>query len=154
MSVLRHHVTAILLLSLAAMCAAGEFEIVSALRSLSTEDIGKVFIKPDQPQHPNFGNYLVLTSVDTDLYGFDSFDWQGGRPVGKLHVSYVALPLFREVAVDAKTMTKVRTAIEEAEAAHDRSLEEFRRQMDELRRSRAGEKAPPPNTSLERTRER
>ena len=77
---------------------------------------------------------------------------QSDKP--KLHVSYVALPLFREVAVDAKTMTKVRTAIEEAGAAHDRSLEEFRRQMDELRRSRAGEKAPPPNTSLERTRER
>jgi hypothetical protein len=153
MSTPRTAFIALVLLSLATGGVGGEFQVISTLRRLSAADIGKVFVKPDQPSHPNFGDYLVLTSVDSELYGFDTFDWQKGKPIGKLHVSYFALPLFQQVAVDDRTMDAVRAAIQKASEEHDRSLEKFRREMEELRREEATSQAMPPNTSLERTRE-
>jgi len=148
--------SACLLLIVAPLCIPADFTVVSAARHLRAADIGKVFVKPDQPPHPNFGKYLVLTDVDGTLYGFDTFNFEDGKPIGKFHVSYFASPLFREVAIDRETMKLVKVAIKEADDAHERSLEGFRQEMEALRRARTSDEnaKPPPNKSLERTRER
>ena len=120
-------------------CFAAEGEPFSGARLLRSSDIGKVFVKVNAEPHPNFGKYLVLTSVD-ELYGFDTFDLAEGAPVGKLHVSYFAFPLFREVAITTKTLELAKAAMKRFNDAFFKRLENER-----------GES--PPNKSLERTRE-
>src|SRR3954469_17767068 len=90
-------------------CSAAEGEPISSARLLGTSDIGKVFVQVDQERHPNFGKYLVLTSVD-ELYGFDTFALTEQGPIGKLHVSYFAAPLYREVAISPRTLELARAA--------------------------------------------
>ena len=126
---------------------AADGDSISQPRLLTASDIGKVFVKIDEEPHPNFGHYLLLKSVD-ELYGFDSFDLVKGKPIGKLHVSYFAYPLFREVAISPETVKLVAESIRKANEAHAKSLEEWRRSLE-----RDGAERPP-NTSFERTRER
>ena len=102
--------------------------LVSGPRLLTLADVGKVFVKTDAEPHPNFGQYLVLTSVDS-LYGFDTFNLDNGKATGKLHVSYFASSNFREVRLDRAAMTGIWTAIRIADEENERRMAAWRKTL-------------------------
>jgi hypothetical protein len=107
---------------------AAEPTLVSEARKLELADIGKVFVKIDEEPHPNFGHYLVLTSVDS-LYGFDTFNLDAGKPAGKLHISYSASPRFREVLLDRDTMNRTWAAIQRADEQNKSDMAKWRKTL-------------------------
>jgi hypothetical protein len=119
---------ALALAFVACAALAGEPKLVSEPRRLGLADVGKVFVKVDQEPHPNFGHYLILTSVDA-LYGFDTFNLDKGKPIGKLYVSYFGSPNFREAFFDQVAMTAVWSAIDTAAAKNDREMAEWRKTL-------------------------
>jgi hypothetical protein len=112
----------------AAASLAAEPTWVSAPRLLTLPDVGKVFVKIDAEPHPNFGEYLVLTSVDSH-YGFDTFELKSGNATGKLHVSYSASATFREVRIDRAAMNGIWTAIRMAEEENERQMAAWRKTL-------------------------
>ena len=84
-------------------------------RYLTADDIGKVFISVSDDNAPSahdYGKYKILSSINSEMYNFRTFDLIHGKIIGKMFSDNSASPSFKQVKIGNEMLEAAMKACE------------------------------------------